>query len=329
MRVLITGGTGFIGSRLAKSELERGNQVTVFGQTNTPAEKENIQKLQADGIIFVNGSVTDRETVFSVIQGHDIVFHRAAAQHEANVPDKYFYDVNVEGTRNVIDACIDSGVKRVIHGSTIGVYGVDYKGIINEDSPLQPDNIYGKTKLEGEQLAISYTDKIPLCVIRISETYGPGDRRLLKLFKTINQQVFFIIGSGKNKHQLIYVDDLAYGLHLAATSEKAIGQVFILAGEEILTTENIIDTICRTVGVSLRKFRPPMWPFVVLAYVLEHSLAPLGIQPPLHRRRLDFFRKSLVFSGEKSRDILGFKPKTSFTDGAKNTLNWYREQKLM
>ncbi|HZA28431.1 MAG TPA: NAD-dependent epimerase/dehydratase family protein, partial [Gammaproteobacteria bacterium] len=218
MKIGITGGTGFIGSRLAIKSLEQGHSVELLGQVNNAAELENQEMLKDRGINVTLGSVTEREQLFGLVQGCDIVFHLAAAQHEANVPDQHFWDVNVEGTRNVLEVSVEAKIKRFVHGSTIGVYGSALAGEIDEASSISPDNIYGVTKYEGERLALSFADKIPISIVRISETYGPGDRRLLKLFKAIKKNVFFMIGKGDNKHQLIYVDDLIEGMYLAATA---------------------------------------------------------------------------------------------------------------
>ena len=177
MKVLITGGTGFIGSRLALNSKKRGHEVVVIGQTNTPAEHENKKELESTNIKVILGAITEEEKLKQAVSNCELVFHLAAAQHEANVSDKYFHDVNVEGTRSIIEASIEAGVKRFVHGSTIGVYGSAMDGKIDEETPLLPVNIYGVTKREGEKLALSYADKIPLSVVRISETYGPGDRR--------------------------------------------------------------------------------------------------------------------------------------------------------
>ena len=224
MRVLITGGTGFIGSRLALRCLATGHTVKVVGQQNTAAEAANSKDLVAQGVDVMLASVTDRDCMDSAVQGVDVVYHLAAAQHEANVPDQHFWDVNVTGTRNLLDASAQAGVKRFVHGSTIGVYGGALTGIIDEESPLAPDNIYGRTKREGEQLVLSYQDRLPVVVVRIPETYGPGDYRLLKLFRAIHKRLFFMIGSGRNLHHLIYIDDLIAGLALAATAAQAPGE---------------------------------------------------------------------------------------------------------
>jgi nucleoside-diphosphate-sugar epimerase len=329
MKVLITGGTGFIGSRLAYRCRERGDVVVVLAQINTPAEKENTDELESQGINVVIGSLGDRDKLREVMSGCDTVFHLAAAQHEANVQDRHFWDVNVEGTRNLLDAGIQAQIRRFVHGSTIGVYGVDLKGEISESSPMKPDNIYGVTKKAGEELVISYKDRLPVSVIRISETYGPGDRRLLKLFKGIKKRSFFVIGNGENRHQLIYVDDLIDGMFAAAEKKEALGEVFVIAGHEILTTNEMVATISETLKVKKLKFRAPMWPFYLLAVVMEFTLGPLGIQPPLHRRRLDFFKKTLYFSTGKSANLLGFNARTGFREGAALTAEWYRQHNLL
>jgi nucleoside-diphosphate-sugar epimerase len=325
MRVLITGGTGFIGARLGLYHLALGHSVKILGQTNTGAEKDNLRLLESKGTEIILGSVTDERTVAQIVDGEDIVYHLAAAQHEANVPDEHFWHVNVRGTKNMLEASVSSGIRRFVHGSTIGVYGSAVQGEITEESPLRPDNIYGVTKSEGERLALSYSDKIPIAVVRISETYGPGDRRLLKLFKAIDKNIFFMIGAGENKHQLIYVDDLIRGLWLAATAKKACGEIFLLSGREVLTTSEMVLTIARTLNKRTTRFQAPLWPFLIVARILETTLRPFGIQPPLHTRRLDFFRKSFLFSSKKSSELLEFIPEVRFEEGVAETVRWYKE----
>ncbi len=325
MRVLITGGTGFIGSRLALSCLERGDFVKVLGQVNNPAESENRKLIEEKGTEVILASITDRKKIFSLLQGIDVVYHLAAAQHEANVPDQVFWDVNVTGTKNILEASVSTGVKCFVHGSTIGVYGASLEGNIDEQSPLQPNNIYGITKLEGEKLVLSYREKIPLVIIRISETYGPGDRRLLKLFKGVKNKIFFVIGNGKNMHHLIYVDDLIYGLFLAAASKDAKGRIFVLAGKEPLTTNDMVEEIAKQLGTRIPRYHVPLSLFLALATITEKIFKPLGIQPPLHRRRMDFFKKSFVFSHEEAFKTFDFVPETGFSQGVRETIGWYRE----
>jgi nucleoside-diphosphate-sugar epimerase len=326
MEVLITGGTGFIGSRLALRYLENGDNVRILGQENTAAEVDNKRLLEARGAKVTLASVTERERLFDALRGVDLVYHLAAAQHEANVPDQRFWDVNVTGTKNILEASVNARVKRFVHGSTIGVYGAGSAGRLDEQSPLFPDNIYGITKLEGEKLVLSCRERLPVVIIRIAETYGPGDRRLLKLFKGIRKKVFFIIGSGSNMHHPIYIDDLIEGLFLAATVAEAAGRLFVLAGEEPLTTAAMVETIAKQLGTRIPAFHLPLSAFLVAAVMMGKICRPMGIQPPLHRRRLDFFTKNFLFSQERSASILGFAPRVSFGQGVAETAKWYSEK---
>ncbi len=328
-KVLITGGTGFIGSRLALRCHAAGEQVCILGKLNTPAEGQNVAELRQSGIEFVDGSVTDPAAVGRACDGSDILYHLAAAQHEANVPDSYYYDVNVEGTRTVLEAALKHGVARFVHGSTIGVYGIGRAGPVTDDSPLEPDNIYGITKLEGEKVVRTYCDKLPIAIARIAETYGPGDRRLVKLFKGIARQRFFMIGRGKNLHALVYIDDLIDGLRLAATHTAAPNRTFVLAGPEAVSTDQMISGICEALGVARRKLRVPLWPLMAAAVALESTMKPLGVQPPLHRRRMNFFVKSFQFTSSEARSNLGYDPKVKLPEGAAATADWYQQMQLI
>jgi nucleoside-diphosphate-sugar epimerase len=147
---------------------------------------------------------------------------------------------------------------------------------------------------------------------------------LLKLFKAVQKNMFFIIGNGQNMHHLIYIDDLIDGFMLAGTVPDAIGQLFVLAGKEALTTHDMVTHIAEHLGAKLPAFRAPLALFLLVAAVLESLLRPLGIQPPLHRRRMDFFKNSFVFSYEKASKMLGFAPRVNFKEGAAATAAWYR-----
>jgi nucleoside-diphosphate-sugar epimerase len=328
MKTLITGATGFIGSRLALRCLDEGMAVRGLGRRRSPVEEENARELEGRGAQIREVSVEDRGELAAAMAGVEVVFHLAAAQHEANVPDEYFRAVNVDGTRNVFDAAEAEGVGRVVHGSTIGVYGWRPGQIVGEGAPLEPDNIYGVTKLEGEGVVRSYAGRVPFAIARISETYGPGDRRLLKLFKGVERGLCLQIGAGRNLHHLVYIDDLVAGLLGAARKEQALGRTFVLAGREPVTTRAMLEAVSRSLGRPPRIVRVPLAPLELTAALLEGTLRPLGVQPPLHRRRLDFFRKSFAFSLEEAL-ALGYKPEVGLDGGMRATARWYVDQGLV
>ncbi|MEK0085041.1 NAD-dependent epimerase/dehydratase family protein [Benzoatithermus flavus] len=322
MRLLITGGTGFIGSRTALWAKALGHEVRVTGMRNTPAETANHDELRSAGIEVLLTGLEALAEPDGPLRGVDAVIHLAAAQHEMNVPDDYFFSVNVDGTAALLEASRQAGVGRFVYGSTIGVYG-RRQGRLDETTPPAPDNIYGRTKLKAEELVLSRKGELPVVAVRISETYGPGDRRLLKLFRAIRKGTFLNVGDGRNLHHPIFVDDLAQGLLLAAEHPRAPGEVFVLPGRDIVTTDEMVAAIAAAVGRAMPKVRLPAWPFMVAALVLETSLRPLGIQPPLHRRRMDFFLKSFNFDGSKAQRVLGFEPRVGFREGAARTARWY------
>ncbi len=329
MTTLVTGGTGFIGSRLALDCAERGEEVRILAKINNANERSGHDELKKAGIELIDGDVCDPATAGDAMKGVKTLYHLAAAQHEANVDDAYFRRINVEGTRSILDAAVKEGVERVVHGSTIGVYGMADEGPVHDRTPLFPDNIYGVTKLEGEHLARSYADRLNIAIVRISETFGPGDYRLLKLFKGIKSKKFFMVGKGGNLHHPVYIDDLIDGLRRASVAKEAIGETVVVAGPHAVTTREMVDGISQALDVDGPKITVPLPALMGAAMVIETACRPVGIQPPLHRRRMNFFVKSFRFSGDGAREKLGFEPKITFAEGARRTATWYQDAGLL
>lgn len=328
-KLLITGATGFIGSRLALRAHQLGIDVLATGRAEIPVEAERAQELRTAGVPVEVGMLQDLALVDRLLQGRNAVIHLAAAQHEAEMPETYFRAVNVDAVRTLLAACRDHNIRRFVYGSTIGVYGEGGESLLDEDSPLRPENIYTRTKVEAEALVRSFASHFETCIVRIAETYGPGDLRLLKLFRSIARGHFFMIGSGNNRRQCIHVDDLARGLLLAAQHPAANGQTFVFAGNEIMTTQKMVERIAGVLDRKPPRLQLPMWPFIAAAGVMETTLPPLHIAPPLHSRRLDFFRKSFVFSTARAQSVLGFQPAIDFRTGAADTVSWYRARGLL
>jgi nucleoside-diphosphate-sugar epimerase len=325
MRIAVTGATGFIGCNLVEWLKARNFEVSATGRTETDVEKTRCERLRKAGHEVAAGSLLDAGFASRIVAGCDVVIHLAAAQHEGNVPDAYFHDTNVGGTQLLIDASIKSGVRRFVYGSTIGVYGSAAEGELSESSPTDPGNVYERSKLEAEQVVNAHKDRIETCLARISEAYGPADFRLLKLFRAIKRDAFIILGSGLNRRQPIFIDDLAQALLLCAQHAAACHETFNLAGSEVMTTNDMVRQIATAVSHRPPRMRIPVWPFRAAAAVLETTLRPLGIQPPLTQRRLNFFTKSFVFSTVKCREVLGFSAAVPFQAGAAATARWYAE----
>jgi dihydroflavonol-4-reductase len=323
-RLFITGGSGFIGSRLARLAVERGHAVTVVTAVNNATERARCDALAKAGIAVLAAPLEDSFALTRALIAHEVVIHLAAAQHEAQAGENHFHQVNVEGTRRLLELAARAGVRRFVHGSTIGVYGAASGRVLDEQSTLAPDNPYGRTKAVAETVVRSFDGPMETCIVRISETYGPGDMRLLKLFRGVQTGRYLTLGRGTNEHQLIYVDDLVQGLFAACDAPGASGETLVLAGSERVTTNAMVSAISAALGSRRHVFHAPMWPFVAAAHVFEATLSPLGLKPPLHRRRLDFFRKSFRFSTAKAERLLDFRAETTFMVGARRTAEWYR-----
>ncbi len=326
--ILITGGTGFIGSRLALHARGAGHRPVVLGLVRNAAEEANLRELGSAGIEVGEIDIGEGGIPEELFAGIEVVVHLAAAQHEMNISDDRFREVNVAATARLLEAARAAGCRRFVYGSTIGVYG-HHRGVADETTPPAPDNIYGRTKLEAERLVLAAGGDMPATAIRIAETYGPGDWRLLKMFRAVRKGRFPLLGGGRNLHHPIYVDDLVRGLLTACRHPAAVGELFVMAGPEAVTTERMVEAVAAALHCSRTGPRLPLWPFALVATLMETTLRPLGIQPPLHRRRLDFFTKSFVLRTAKAERLLGWRPTIGFAEGARRTAAWYREHGLI
>lgn len=319
--ILVTGATGFAGGQLVRRLRKLGHRVRALVRPGSDA-----QALVDQGVEVVRGDLTRAADVERAAEGVCKIFHMAAVYRTARHPDAYYYEVNVGGTRNVLEAAWRQGVERVVHCSTVGVHGDVRQVPSTEDSPLNPGDVYQRTKLEGERAAReAFAAGLPGTVVRPAAIYGPGDLRLLKLFRTIRNGSFRMFGSGETCYHLVYIDDLIDGLLLCSERPEALGQVFILAGPRYLRLDEMVRIVADAVGVPPPGGHLPMWPLVMAAATCEAVCRPLRLEPPLHRRRADFFRKNRAFSCEKARSLLGYEPRIGPREGARRTASWYFE----
>ena len=185
MRVLVTGATGFAGSHLARALASRGDQVRAF-------QREGARQLDpggpgVPGADIAIGDLRDPESLRRAVQGIDVVYHIAAIYRQAGLSPEVYRAVNATAVGQLVEAAAAAGARRVVHCSTVGVHGDIEHPPANEDAPLRPGDIYQETKLEGERLARDAGTRlgIDVTIVRPSGIYGPGDRRLLKLFRGV------------------------------------------------------------------------------------------------------------------------------------------------
>ena len=227
----------------------------------------------------------------------------------------------------MVEAAASAGARRVVHCSTVGVHGDIEHPPANETAPLRPGDIYQVTKVEGEVIARAAAEDtgVEVTIARPSGIYGPGDRRLLKLFRGVARRRFVVLGDGKIYYHLTYVDDLIEGFRLCAEVPAAAGRTYILAGGEVTTLEELIARIAQIAKVAPPRLHLPVWPFWTAGAICEAVCTPLRIEPPLYRRRVDFFTKSRAFDISRARTELGFNPQVGLNEGVRRTLAWYKQ----
>ncbi len=321
-QVLVTGAAGFTGLALARSLRRWGYPVRAL--VRNPSGRK---ALDNTGIDVVEGDIRDAETRRRALSDVRTVFHLAAVFRKAGAPESEYRDVHVTATRKLIEESAAVGVNRFVHCSTVGVHGdVDHISPVGEDAPMAPGDIYQLTKLEGEVTAreTAAREGVPLTVIRPGPIYGPGDRRLLKLFGGVARQHFLLLGDGTPRFQMVYIDDLVEGFRLAAESPQAAGRTYIITGDEGPTLNELVEEIADVARVPAPRLRLPVWPFWLAGAICEAICIPFGIEPPIFRRRVRFFTNNRWFDISRARDELGFTPHVRLRDGIRRTLDSYR-----
>jgi nucleoside-diphosphate-sugar epimerase len=320
---LVTGATGFTGGHLARGLVARGHTVRALVRSRRAASH-----LDTLGIELVEGDVRDRASLERAVDGVERVYHIAAIYRQAGLKDDQYRAVNAVAVRELIEVAARARVRRVMHCSTVGVHGDVEHPPANEDAPLKPGDIYQVTKLEGERLAREAGERcgIEVTIARPTGIYGPGDRRLLKLFKGVARGRFPILGTGNIYYHLTYIDDLVEGFRLCAEHPAGAGRTYILAGGEVTTLNELTRIIAEIAGVKPPSLHLPVWPFWAAGAACEAVCAPLGIEPPIYRRRVDFYTKSRAFDITRARTEIGYNPAVGLRDGIGRTLDWYRAQ---
>jgi nucleoside-diphosphate-sugar epimerase len=324
MKALVTGGTGFTGSNLVKKLTSQNYQVRVLARSSSKTEL-----LSQMGVETITGDIKDKESVFEAVKGMDVIFHIAAAYRQANLPDSEYWEVNFNGTKNILDAALKHNVKRLVHCSTIGIVSSVKNPPADETVMACPGDVYQQSKCAAEFEVLNYVKEKNLraSVIRPCGIYGPQDMRLFKMFKMIAAKKFLFFGNGNALFHMVYIDDLVDAFLLCSQKEEAVGEVFIIGGERYTTLNELSKLIAAEFEVPPPKIHMPYLPFEVTAAVVEFIYAKLKIkkEPPIYRRRMAFYKKNRAFSIEKAKRILGYNPRFDLKTGIHLTAKWYME----
>jgi nucleoside-diphosphate-sugar epimerase len=319
VRVLVTGAAGFTGGHLARALALRGCEVRAL-------QRDPTRHADTPGIEVAVGDLRDRAALAAAVTGVEVVYHIAAIYRQAGVPRDVYRAINATAAGELVEAAAHAGVRRVVHCSTVGVHGDIQHPPADEDAPLRPGDMYQETKLQGERAAREAGARlgIEVTIARPSGIYGPGDRRLLKLFRGVARGRWLTLGSGKIYYHLTYIDDLVEGFRLCGEHPAAANRTYILAGSEVTTLNELVAIVAGAAGVPVPRLHLPAWPFWLAGAACEAICRPLAIEPPLYRRRVDFFTKSRAFDISRARREVGYAPQVGLRDGVTRTIEWYR-----
>jgi nucleoside-diphosphate-sugar epimerase len=322
-RMLVTGGTGFTGSALVKRLISRGNEVIVLDNQKGIMHDE----LEALGAKISIGSIADKELVTKCVAGCDVIFHLAAAFRKVNLPKSVYYDTNVTAMRQLLEICKAENVKKVVYCSTQGVHGNVDNPPGDESTPIEPEDYYQVTKYQGEEVAQEFIkDGMDITTLRPTAIYGPGDPgRFLMLFKRVKSGMFPFFGKGEALYHPLYIENFVDAFELAAEKPEGKGQVYLIADEKYYHIKEIVIMIDKIMKTNAKIKYFPFWPLYAIATVVEILYKPLPWDPPIFRRRADWFRQNRAFKIDKAKNELGYNPKVGLEEGLTKTYEWYRD----
>lgn len=323
-RVLVTGATGFTGANLLHKLANWGTDIVAIARPSS-----NLDQFEGMPITWFKGNVADEALVDRAMQGVQYVFHMVTPFREAKAPDREFHNVHVLSTQLLARAALKQpNFNRFVHVSTIGIHGHIADPPADENYRVAPGDIYQETKLAGEIWIreFSQATELPIAIVRPASIYGPGDKRLFKIYKWIYQGWMPLIGDGSNLLHFIHVDDLTDFLLIVATNPKALGETFICGSEKAILFRDVVSLISNQYGSQVRYLRVPKSAAFLIGDIFEGIFRPFRIEPPIYRRRLAFYTKDRSFNTSKMREMLGFSTKHSDEVGLTNLAQWYLEQ---
>ena len=320
--ILVTGATGAVGLRVVQALCLAGYRICVF---STHAPKEG---LFPQDVKTVLGDITDKIAVRSAMEGVDRVIHLAALLHIVSPsPDleEQYERINVGGTKNVVEAAVETGVERVVLFSTIAAYGNSGGRILTEMSPTYPVTFYAKTKRTSEQIVLKARNAAgkPLgTVLRFGAIYGSNMKGNYKrLTRALASHLFIPVGSGLNRRTLIYEKDAGRAVAQAVFHPAAAGRLFNVTDGEFHTMKKIIEAICFGFGRKPNCLSLPIEPLRTLVRWTEKSMHAVGLKSPVTREMIDKYTEDIAMDGSLFQREIGFSPQYDLKTGWEETIS--------
>lgn len=323
-KILVTGASGFLGGHLTRKLADEGyNVFAMVRKTSDTSRLEGIDKRYAD--------LLDYESLKEATKGVDIVIH-LGAYYTFYGKKELYQKINVEGTKNLLEASLKNGVKRFIYCSTTEVIGPVKNPPADESTPPNPEYEYGKSKLKAEELVRSYASKgIEFTILRPSGIYGPYNVDdvsywFITSFAKNSLSTKFIVSSGENLIQFVHVSDVVNGFLLAVEKENSVNQTYIISEDKAYTYNQVYRILAEILGRDAPKFHIPVFMAKAMIFPVELANRILGRENFMwHVKTVDSITKDRAYSIEKAKRELGYRPKYDLKTGLKETVDWYRE----
>jgi len=326
MKILITGATGAIGPRVVNALSEAGYLLRTFSADAGTGD------MFPPNIEIVIGDVTDSVAVESAMKDVAAVIHMAALLHIVNpflgMKEKY-ENINVCGTKTVVEKATFAGVRRIVLISTIAVYGPGNGQTFDEESLPNPDNLYAQSKLAAEKIVLDArnSDGQPIgTVLRLGAVYGSRMKgNYERLVHALKRHFFIPIGSGLNRRTLVYDKDVGAAAVLAVSHPDAMGRVFNVTDGTVHTLSEIVEAICLALGRKPPRFSLPAGAAGVLVNLFEKGCRSVGREPPFTRAILDKYTEDIAVDGSLIQNELGFVPRYDLKTGWEETIQEMRK----
>jgi nucleoside-diphosphate-sugar epimerase len=277
----------------------------------------------AENLELLSLDIRNAEAMREAVAGVDVVFHLASAHLQVHAASDWYESINVDAVASLVDACRRGKVGRLVHVSSVGIYGDVTDPPANEDSPKNPVNRYEKTKLSGETLALQEAANagVELFVLRPGWVYGPGCPRTTKLLRTIRKRRFFFIGAATNLRHPIYVADAVEACVLAADAPKSgSGRPYLVVGPRAITVRELVTSCAEALEVASPSIALPRSLGAAAAHACEIGFGLFRANPPFSRRSLAFFDNNNSFDGSAAVQALGFQPKIDLKQGLRQSV---------
>jgi nucleoside-diphosphate-sugar epimerase len=321
--ILVTGATGFVGSHLADSLLERGARVRCLARKSS-----NLRYVKDPGIELVYGGLDESTDWDQAFEEVDTVYHVAGTTFARRAED--YYRVNHKGTELLLSEAVKrrDRIRRFVYISSLAATGPSRDGVpVDEDTSPSPITPYGKSKLLAEEAVKVVADLVPVTVVRPPAVYGPRDYGIYEFFKAVKGGMFPVIGRRDKRVSLVHVRDLVTGIILAGESDVAVGRTYFVSSEDDYSMLAVADLMAALMRKRLRTFKLPR-PVAYGVALAAEGAAALTRKPPVINRDkvIDLSQTGWTCSIERARTELGYSPIVDLETGLRETIAWYKQE---